>query len=194
MIYCLANCADHSYSHLHHFIIDMNWACREQNQQNDLWAQWRLRWAWAAKDPRFLRADREASDWSDWADAQVILLVLLHSGSDYKRRWIFFPYTSVFIFIILFIVNLCLCFVATSVWCNIGVQFYILLSITIHPNVHPGSQVHYWQTISARVLIFWYTSSFSLILNECFWLLTLTLALEGATLPSAELFFIFFIR
>ena len=52
------------------------WAASWQNQQNDLWAQWRLRTAWVstqydqsslctqwvAKDPSFLHADSEDSD------------------------------------------------------------------------------------------------------------------------------------
>ena len=80
-------------------------ATAQQNQQNDLCSQRRLRSAWAsaqsdqslrcafmqrvAKDPRFLHADSE--DWLDWADAQadlsslgahVILLVLSCCGSN----------------------------------------------------------------------------------------------------------------
>ena len=62
------------------------WATTWQNQQNDLYAQLRLRsaWAsaqsdqsllrapWAAKDPRFCSC-RQRRLWSDWADAQADL-------------------------------------------------------------------------------------------------------------------------
>ena len=64
----------------------MIWAAAQQNQQNDMCTQRRLRSAWHLpslirvftvriignyKDPMFLHADSE--DWSDWADAQADL-------------------------------------------------------------------------------------------------------------------------
>ena len=67
-----------------------NWAATRPNQQNDLYAQRRLRSAWESaqtdqsslcaqwivKDPAFLHAD--SKDWSDWVDAQ----------SDTNLRWV----------------------------------------------------------------------------------------------------------
>ena len=70
---CITLCDD-----VHNIIF---WAKAQQNQQNDLCTQWRLRSAqsdqcllsasWVAKDLRFLHGDSE--DWSDWAYAQADL-------------------------------------------------------------------------------------------------------------------------